>query len=232
LPWSREEIDEATRAVVKANNLSSGYIRPIAWRGSEVMGVSAIGTSVHLAIAPWRRNGRLSCRRSPGASTSPWPRYRGPAPDWRRGGPKVSGLYQVCCIEKDRRSTAGCRRCADARLQGRLGRIDRRQLSSSRWAQAGTPKRRTSSMASRGRAVMGMPAGAVGRSRAGRDAGGARRGERSFLCGTAAEIVPVAHRPSPLPGRPDDAGADADYQMLVRPARLRGFGESAHLAAA
>src|SRR5690242_21796044 len=44
LPWTREEIDAATRAVVKANDLSSGYVRPIAWRGSEVMGVSAIGT--------------------------------------------------------------------------------------------------------------------------------------------------------------------------------------------
>ena len=41
VPYTREEIDEATRAVVKANKLESGYIRPIAWRGSEVMGVSA-----------------------------------------------------------------------------------------------------------------------------------------------------------------------------------------------
>ena len=39
LPWTREEIDEATRDVVKANKLASGYVRPIAWRGSEVMGV-------------------------------------------------------------------------------------------------------------------------------------------------------------------------------------------------
>src|SRR5882757_9561298 len=37
LPWTLEEIDEATRAVVKANTLTSGYVRPIAWRGSEVM---------------------------------------------------------------------------------------------------------------------------------------------------------------------------------------------------
>src|SRR5262252_4686089 len=57
LPWSREQIDDATRAVVQANNLSSGYIRPIAWRGSEVLGVSAIGSKVHLAIAPWRPEG-------------------------------------------------------------------------------------------------------------------------------------------------------------------------------
>src|SRR5689334_13629154 len=60
LPWTREQIDEATRAVVAANKLSSGYVRPIAWRGSEVMGVSGIGTSVHLAVAPWAQEGRLS----------------------------------------------------------------------------------------------------------------------------------------------------------------------------
>ena len=42
----RMEIDEATRAVVRANGLSQAYIRPIAWRGSEVLGVSAIGTTV------------------------------------------------------------------------------------------------------------------------------------------------------------------------------------------
>ena len=60
LPWTRAEIEEATRAVVKANGLQTGYVRPIAWRGSEVLGVSAIGTSVHLAIAPWAQEGRLS----------------------------------------------------------------------------------------------------------------------------------------------------------------------------
>ena len=60
IPWTRDEIEEATRAVVKANRLQAGYIRPIAWRGSEVMGVSGIGTSVHLAIAPWAQEGRLS----------------------------------------------------------------------------------------------------------------------------------------------------------------------------
>src|SRR3954453_18353405 len=51
IPWTREQIGEATREVVAANGLDAGYVRPIAWRGSEVMGVSAIGTTVHLAIA-------------------------------------------------------------------------------------------------------------------------------------------------------------------------------------
>src|SRR5262249_13981629 len=81
LPWTREEIDEATRAVVKANDLSSGYIRPIAWRGSEVMGVSAIGTSVHLAIAPWAQEGRLSVQAKPGGINVTMAKYRRPGPE-------------------------------------------------------------------------------------------------------------------------------------------------------
>ena len=78
LPWTREEIDEATRAVVKANKLASGYIRPIAWRGSEVMGVSAIGTTVHLAIAPWAQEGRLSVQVKPGGINVTMAKYRRP----------------------------------------------------------------------------------------------------------------------------------------------------------
>ena len=83
LPWTREQIDEATRAVVKANNLQSGYVRPIAWRGSEVMGVSAIGTTVHLAIAPWAQEGRLSVQVKPGGINVTMAKYRRPVA--RRG---------------------------------------------------------------------------------------------------------------------------------------------------
>ena len=53
LPWSVEEIDAACNAVLKANELSDAYMRPVAWRGSEKMGVSPKGTRPHLAIAAW-----------------------------------------------------------------------------------------------------------------------------------------------------------------------------------
>src|SRR5215813_739673 len=46
IPWTRAQIDDATRAVVRANGLSQGYVRPLAWRGAESIGVSAIGTKV------------------------------------------------------------------------------------------------------------------------------------------------------------------------------------------
>ena len=107
LPWTREEIDAATRAVVKANDLSSGYVRPIAWRGSEVMGVSAIGTSVHLAIAPWAQEGRLSVQAKPGGINVTMAKYRRPSPEVAPGQAKVAGLYVICGIEKDRALNAG-----------------------------------------------------------------------------------------------------------------------------
>ena len=53
IPYSREEIMNATKEVVKANNLDSCYIRPIAYYGSEKMGVSPKGAAVHVAIAAW-----------------------------------------------------------------------------------------------------------------------------------------------------------------------------------
>ncbi|MCX7893037.1 MAG: branched-chain amino acid transaminase [Burkholderiales bacterium] len=53
IPYSREELNEAQREVVRANGLASCYLRPIAFYGSEKMGVSPKGAKVHVAIAAW-----------------------------------------------------------------------------------------------------------------------------------------------------------------------------------
>src|ERR1700676_5370105 len=98
LPWTREQIEEATRAVVKANNLQSGYVRPIAWRGSEVLGVSSIGTTGHLAIAAWAQGGRLSVQVKPGGISVTMAKYRRPPPHVAPGGAKAAGLYIICGI--------------------------------------------------------------------------------------------------------------------------------------
>ncbi len=51
IPYSVAEIDQACRDTVAANNLVDCYVRPLAWRGSEQMGVSAQNSKIHLAIA-------------------------------------------------------------------------------------------------------------------------------------------------------------------------------------
>jgi branched-chain amino acid aminotransferase len=53
MPYSREQLMEAQREVVRANKLESCYLRPLAFYGSEKMGVSPKGASVHVSIAAW-----------------------------------------------------------------------------------------------------------------------------------------------------------------------------------
>ncbi|MCX7078622.1 MAG: branched-chain amino acid transaminase [Pseudomonas sp.] len=53
IPFSKDEINEATRLAVRENNLDSAYIRPMVFYGSEAMGLRATGLKVHVIIAPW-----------------------------------------------------------------------------------------------------------------------------------------------------------------------------------
>jgi len=107
VPWSRTEIDEATRAVVRANGLSQGYVRPLAWRGAESIGVSAIGTKVHLAIAPWDWGAYFSAEAAQRGVRLAMAQFRRPSPENAPGESKASGLYIICTMEKDRALRAG-----------------------------------------------------------------------------------------------------------------------------
>jgi branched-chain amino acid aminotransferase len=53
MPFSKDELNAAQLAVVKANGLKSGYLRPLVWLGSEKMGVSPKGAAVHAMVAAW-----------------------------------------------------------------------------------------------------------------------------------------------------------------------------------
>ncbi len=100
IPYSEKEINNACMGVLSANNIIDGYLRPIAWRGSEMMGVSAQQTRINVAIAAW-----------------PWPSYFSPEArmkgirlqisKWRRPSPetepvhaKAAGLYMICTLSK------------------------------------------------------------------------------------------------------------------------------------
>ena len=100
LPWSVEEIDQACRDVLKANNLEDAYMRPVAWRGSEQMGVSAQLTKPHLAVAVWDWGSYFSedaIRKGLRLDISPW---RRPAPYTAPTQAKASGLYMICTMAK------------------------------------------------------------------------------------------------------------------------------------
>jgi branched-chain amino acid aminotransferase len=231
VPWTREEIDEATRAVVQANKLTSGYIRPIAWRGSEVMGVSAIGTTVHLAIAPWAQEGRLSVQVKPGGINVTMAKYRRPAPDVAPGAAKVAGLYIICGIEKDRALKAGFDDALMPDWQGRLAESTGANIFLATGGKLVTPKAENFLDGITRRAVMGL-AGKHGWSVEERAVMPEELDEASevFLCGTAAEIVPVgAIDERRYQVGPMTRTLMADFQTLVRQPDSEGFGESAHL---
>jgi branched-chain amino acid aminotransferase len=224
LPWSREQIEEATRAVVKANNLQTGYVRPIAWRGSEVLGVSAIGTTVHLAIAPWAQEGRLSVQVKPGGINVTMAKYRRPAPDVAPGGAKAAGLYIVCGIEKDRALKAGFDDALMLDWQGRLAESTGANVFLAIGDRLVTPK--VEEVLDLGR--MAARHGWAVEQRAVMPDELAEASE-VFLCGTAAEIVPVGA----IDGQHYQVGPMTralmeDYTRLVRQPDSEGFGESAH----
>jgi len=100
MPFTRDVIDAACQAVLAANHLEDGYLRPAVWRGSEVMGLSPRGTAVHVAIAAWSWPSYFSVeQRMTGVRLieAPW---RRPAPDTAPTQAKASGLYQICTLSK------------------------------------------------------------------------------------------------------------------------------------
>jgi branched-chain amino acid aminotransferase len=106
LPYTADEIDAACRETLAANGLTDGYVRPIAWRGSEMLAVAAQGTRIHMAIAAW-----------------PWPSYFGDnrmggirmgLAEWRRPSPetaptaaKATGLYMIGTLSKHKAEAEG-----------------------------------------------------------------------------------------------------------------------------
>jgi len=106
IPYPADEIDEACKQTLAANNLTDAYVRPIAWRGSEMLAVSAQHTKIHLAIAVW-----------------PWPSYFGDdrmagirlgMAEWKRPSPetaptaaKATGLYMIGTLSKHKAEAEG-----------------------------------------------------------------------------------------------------------------------------
>ena len=233
LPWSRAQVEEATRAVVKANKLETGYVRPIAWRGSEVLGVSGIGTSVHLAIAPWNQEGRLSVQARDSGINVTMAKYRRPSPETAPGHAKAAGLYIICSIEKDRALKAGFDDALMLDWKGHLAESTGANIFLVIDGTLVTPTPDNFLDGITRRAVMGMARrrgwAVEERTVMPEELG---RASEVFLSGTAAEIVPVGS----IDGHHYQAGPVArtlmaDFQKLVREPDCEGFGESEHLMA-
>ena len=107
IPYTVAEIDEACRKTVKANKLVDCYVRPIAWRGSEMMGVSAQANKINVAIAAWEWGSYFDPEIKKKGIRLAMATYRRPDPATIPAKAKATGLYMICTIEKHRAEKAG-----------------------------------------------------------------------------------------------------------------------------
>jgi branched-chain amino acid aminotransferase len=107
LPYTVAEIDAATRLVVKEMGFADAYVRPVAWRGSEMMGVSAQASRIHVAIAVWQWPSYFSPEAKMKGIRLMWAPFRRPAPECAPTEAKAAGLYMICTLSKHQAEAQG-----------------------------------------------------------------------------------------------------------------------------
>jgi len=107
VPYSVAELDNACREVIKANNITNGYLRPIAWRGSEQMAICTTRSSVHVAVTTWEMPpyfGKDALEKGLNLTFAKWKR---PSPETEPVHAKAAGLYMICTLSKNQATEAG-----------------------------------------------------------------------------------------------------------------------------
>jgi len=100
IPFTQEEINQACIETCAANGIKDGYLRPVAFRGSEMMAVSAQATTIHVAIATWPWPSYFSPEEKLKGIRLDIAQYRRPAPDTAPTQAKAAGLYMICTVSK------------------------------------------------------------------------------------------------------------------------------------
>ncbi len=100
IPWTAEQINAAKDETLARMNLTDAYIRPVAWRGSEMMGISAQNNTIHLAIAAWEWPSYFAPEERLKGIRLDVAEYRRPDPKTAPYKAKAAGLYMICTISK------------------------------------------------------------------------------------------------------------------------------------
>jgi branched-chain amino acid aminotransferase len=203
IPYSADEIDEACRQTLAANHLVDGYLRPLAWRGSEQLSVSAQHTKIHLMIATWDWPAMYDNRMA-GIGLD-WAEWRRPDPATAPTASKATGNYMIGTLSKHKAEAAGY---ADAMMLDWRGNLAEATGANVFLAIDGITRRTVMALARRRQIpvierVM-LP-------------GELDKAQEVFLAGTAAEVTPVREisGKSFVPGRLTETLLQ-DYEALVR----------------
>ena len=120
IPFSVEELNAAKDKVVALNGGGDQYVRPVAWRGSEMMAVSAQNNKIHVAIATWAWPSMLDPETKMKGIKLDIAEYRRPDPACAPVHAKAAGLYMICTISKHKAEKKGY---ADAMMLDWQGRV-------------------------------------------------------------------------------------------------------------
>jgi len=107
IPYSPKEINTASKEIVTAQKIKDGYVRPIIWRGSEMMAISAQKNKIHVAIASWEWGSYFDPNlklKGIKLNISSW---RRPAPNSVPWDTKAAGLYMICTLSKHEAESKG-----------------------------------------------------------------------------------------------------------------------------
>ena len=120
IPFSVADLDEAKQKVLMLNAMKDAYVRPVAWRGSEMMAVSAQRSTIHVAIAVWEWPSMFDVETKMKGIKLDMADYRRPDPMTAPSDAKAAGLYMICTISKHRAEKKGF---ADALMLDWQGRV-------------------------------------------------------------------------------------------------------------
>jgi branched-chain amino acid aminotransferase len=193
IPYSVDELIAAKDLVVASNGLSNCYVRPVAWRGSEMMAVAAQHATIHVAIAVWDWPSMFDIATKMKGIKLDIAEYRRPDPACAPCHSKAAGLYMICTISKHRAERKGY---ADAMMldwQGRVAECTGANIFFTKGGDIHTPIADCFLDGITRRTVIGLA----------RDRGikvNERRimpeelsdFEECFICGTGAEVTPVS----------------------------------------
>jgi branched-chain amino acid aminotransferase len=107
VPYTQTEINNACRKIVNIQKVQNGYVRPLIWRGSEMMAISAQKNKVHVALATWEWGSYFDPKLKLKGIKLNISNWRRPAPNTIPWDTKASGLYMICTLSKHEAEAQG-----------------------------------------------------------------------------------------------------------------------------
>ncbi len=193
IPFTVAQIDEACKQTAAKNGFDNCYVRPLAWRGAEQMGVSAQQATIHVAIATWEWASYFDPEQARKGIRLTYAKYRRPSPETAPTASKAAGLYMICTISKHAAEKAGYNDALMLDYRGYIAETTGANVFLVRDGVIHTPKPDCFLDGITRRSVIGL-AQKMGFEVVERHIPAEELGTFSemFICGTAAEVTPVS----------------------------------------